>query len=123
MWWIWVVLFAVNIMHDYYTGLMKILKFYVTFSLLIITTENCLWFLSSSPWQDLDSIETVWQLTQEWEGLWNTWKVGKFSELVTTEMETTAGHLFKKLNKLSRELKVNYSKDYFEATSNGFSWL
>ncbi|XP_033636218.1 dynein heavy chain 2, axonemal-like isoform X2 [Asterias rubens] len=55
--------------------------------------------------KDLDHLETVWQLTKEWEGLWNTWKVGRFHELVTTEMEMTAGQLYKKLNKLNRELK------------------
>ncbi|XP_030837708.1 dynein heavy chain 2, axonemal [Strongylocentrotus purpuratus] len=67
--------------------------------------------------KDLDFIENVWQLTKEWEELWNTWKVGTFASLVTTEMEMTAGQLFKKLNKLSRELKdkswevVDFSKN------------
>ena len=54
----------------------------------------------------MESIEAVWKLTQEWEGLWNNWKVGKFTELVTTEMEQGAGTLYKKLNKLNRDLKV-----------------
>ncbi|XP_071951094.1 dynein axonemal heavy chain 2-like isoform X2 [Antedon mediterranea] len=55
--------------------------------------------------KDLDNIATIWQLTKEWELLWSSWKVGKFSELVTTEMEQTAGVLYKKLNRLNRELK------------------
>ncbi|XP_066267393.1 dynein axonemal heavy chain 2-like isoform X1 [Branchiostoma lanceolatum] len=55
--------------------------------------------------KDLDFLEQVWELTKEWEGNWDEWKVGKFIELVTTDMEMTAGNLFKKLNRLSRELK------------------
>jgi len=45
-------------------------------------------------------------LTREWEQLWAEWKVGLFDDLVTTDMEMTAQGLYKKLNKLSRELKV-----------------
>lgn len=52
-------------------------------------------------------VEAVWELTKEWEGLWATWKVDKFTELQTPEMETHSVNIFKKLNKYSRELKVN----------------
>lgn len=38
--------------------------------------------------------------------MWAEWKIGQFENLVTTEMEMTAQGLYKKLNKLSRELKV-----------------
>ncbi|XP_077988088.1 dynein axonemal heavy chain 2-like [Glandiceps talaboti] len=55
--------------------------------------------------KDLDYIEQIWTLTTEWEGLWNDWKVGRFNDLVTTDMESTAQQLYKKLNRLSRELK------------------
>ena len=57
--------------------------------------------------KDVDYIDQVWDLTQEWESLWATWKVGLFKELVTNEMEVTAQGLYKKLNRLSRELKVS----------------
>lgn len=56
--------------------------------------------------QDLETIETIWQLTQDWEGHWASWKVGKFTELQTAEMENQSVSIFKKLNKFSRELKV-----------------
>nr|KAG5688710.1 hypothetical protein BaRGS_029536 [Batillaria attramentaria] len=55
--------------------------------------------------KDLDTIEAIWEMTKEWEGHWSSWKVGKFVELQTSEMETQSVNLFKKLNKYSRELK------------------
>ena len=59
--------------------------------------------------KDLEYLEQVWSVTKEWEELWDAWKVGKFEELVTTDMETTSQLLFKRLNKLVREVKVlNY---------------
>jgi len=56
--------------------------------------------------KDLEYLEQVWTITKEWEELWDAWKVGKFEELVTTDMETTSQLLFKRLNKLVREVKV-----------------
>ena len=56
--------------------------------------------------KDLEHLEQVWAVTKEWEELWDSWKVGKFEELVTTDMETTSQLLFKRLNKLIREVKV-----------------
>ena len=56
--------------------------------------------------KDLEYLEQVWTITKEWEELWDAWKVGKFQELVTTDMETTSQLLFKRLNKLVREVKV-----------------
>ena len=47
----------------------------------------------------------MWLITQEWEGLWNAWKTGKFIDLVTMEMETTSQILLKKCHKLNREIK------------------
>ncbi|XP_046574741.1 LOW QUALITY PROTEIN: dynein axonemal heavy chain 2-like [Haliotis rubra] len=55
--------------------------------------------------KELEQIEAVWQLTKEWEELWQDWKVGKFTELQTANMETLSVSLYKKLNKHSRELK------------------
>ena len=48
----------------------------------------------------------MWDLAKEWERLWEDWKVGTFTELQTSEMETHSITLYKKLNKYSRELKV-----------------
>ncbi|KAL8578353.1 Dynein heavy chain 2, axonemal [Nucella lapillus] len=55
--------------------------------------------------KDLETIEVVWQLTQEWEGNWASWKVGNFTDLQTSEMENQSMTIFKKLNKFSRDLK------------------
>ena len=57
--------------------------------------------------QDLEMIETVWKLNQEWEGLWSDWKVNQFTELQTADMENNSQNLYKKLNRLSKELKVS----------------
>ena len=56
--------------------------------------------------KDLEYLEQVWTITKEWQELWDSWKVGKFTELVTTDMETTSQLLYKRLNKLIREVKV-----------------
>ena len=50
----------------------------------------------------------VWEITRDWEGYWDSWKNGKFSELQTKDMEDLSTTNFKKLNKLSRELKVSH---------------
>ena len=28
-------------------------------------------------WQEMEQIETIWELTKEWEGHWAEWKSGK----------------------------------------------
>lgn len=63
--------------------------------------------------KDLDHLEQVWTITKEWEDLWDSWKVGRFTELVTTDMETTSQLLFKRLNKTIREIKVGHFKRSF----------
>lgn len=60
--------------------------------------------LAFSP-QDLEYIQTIWEINAEWESNWASWKAGKFSELQTSEMETNANTTFRKLAKFSRELK------------------
>ncbi|XP_053403793.1 dynein axonemal heavy chain 2-like isoform X2 [Mercenaria mercenaria] len=55
--------------------------------------------------KDLELIETIWNLNKEWEGLWDSWKDGKFVELATDKMETQCMTIFKKLTKFSRDLK------------------
>lgn len=49
----------------------------------------------------------MWEITKEWEVRWNEWKTGSFKTLKTEVMENTAFHLFRRLNKLSKELKVS----------------
>ncbi|KAJ7313214.1 hypothetical protein JRQ81_004493, partial [Phrynocephalus forsythii] len=56
--------------------------------------------------KDLQKLERqVWEITKEWEDHWNEWKTGSFKTLKTEVMENTAFALFRKLNKLSKELK------------------
>ncbi|XP_029437782.1 dynein heavy chain 2, axonemal isoform X2 [Rhinatrema bivittatum] len=55
--------------------------------------------------KDLDSIQQVWDATKEWEQHWEEWKPGRFLSLQTDVMENVAQTLFKKLNRLGRELK------------------
>ncbi|KAM8972622.1 dynein axonemal heavy chain 2 [Pelodytes ibericus] len=55
--------------------------------------------------KDLDSIQLVWEATKEWEHHWAEWKSGRFLTLETEFMENTAQSLYRRLTKLSRELK------------------
>ena len=72
--------------------------------------------------KDLEYLEQIWSITREWEELWDQWKGGKFSELETSNMETTSQLLYKKLNKLVREIKVcklqhsRQDKNLFDST-------
>ncbi|KAF1380471.1 hypothetical protein PFLUV_G00164080 [Perca fluviatilis] len=67
--------------------------------------------------KDIDNLQQVWEITQEWNANWNIWKVGQFATLRTESMESTAQEMFKKLHKLQRELKdkewdiVDFSKN------------
>ncbi|KAG5894356.1 hypothetical protein JTB14_031917 [Gonioctena quinquepunctata] len=54
---------------------------------------------------ELTAMETVWQLVEEWDTAWIKYKSGEFWSIETWEMEETAQKLYKKLTKLSRELK------------------
>ncbi|KAM9407837.1 LOW QUALITY PROTEIN: dynein axonemal heavy chain 2 [Salvelinus alpinus] len=75
--------------------------------------------------KDLDYLQQVWEITQQWDAHWDEWKEGQFVTLQTESMENTAQAMFKKLHKLSRELKdkqweiVDFSKnriDQFKRT-------
>ena len=57
--------------------------------------------------QDLDHLEGVWELTQEWNMAWDSWKVGTFASLQTDDMAYQAQVMLKKLNKIAREVKVS----------------
>ncbi|XP_042256267.1 dynein axonemal heavy chain 2 [Thunnus maccoyii] len=67
--------------------------------------------------KDIDYLQQVWEITQEWNTNWNIWKVDQFATLRTENMEGTAQDMFKKLHKLQRELKdkdwdiVDFSKN------------
>ena len=56
--------------------------------------------------QDLDYLEQIWELTQEWEMAWDTWKGGTFEDLQTDNMGMQAQAMLKRLTKLAREVKV-----------------
>lgn len=58
--------------------------------------------------QDIDNLQQVWEITQDWSANWNIWKVGQFATLQMDRMESTTQDMFKKLHKLQRELKVCY---------------
>ena len=49
-------------------------------------------------------------LTGEWEVNWEKWKSGRFVDLRTKEMEDVSTNIWKKLFKMSRELKVKHTK-------------
>lgn len=55
--------------------------------------------------KDLEQLELVWQITKDWETSWGDWKSGKFVALQTKDMEETSTSVYKKLNKMSKELK------------------
>lgn len=59
--------------------------------------------------QDIDHLQEVWEITQEWNAHWNKWKTGRFATLKTEDMESIAQDMFKKLHKLQRELKVSFA--------------
>lgn len=58
-----------------------------------------------SPSQDVKAIQLVWDITNEWNEAWQVYKTANFWEIEMEQMETTANVLFRKLNRLSRELK------------------
>lgn len=57
--------------------------------------------------QDINNLKQVWEITQEWNDLWKSWKVGQFVTLQTESMESKAQDMFKKINSLQRQLKVS----------------
>lgn len=56
--------------------------------------------------QDVDSLQKVWEVNLDWNRNWNVWKAGQFVMLQTESMESTTQEMFKRLQKLQRELKV-----------------
>ena len=70
----------------------------------------CIWVMmySYNALQDIEHLESIWELGKEWEGSWNEWKVVTFSELQTENMMYQAQAMLKKLTKISREIKASY---------------
>ena len=57
--------------------------------------------------QDIEHLETIWELGKEWEGSWDEWKIGQFESLKTDDMTSQAQGMLKKLAKTAREIKVH----------------
>ncbi|KAM9425745.1 dynein axonemal heavy chain 2 [Pholidichthys leucotaenia] len=55
--------------------------------------------------KDLDQLQQVWNITEEWNANWNIWKFGQFSRLQMEAVESTAQDMFKRIHKLHRDLK------------------
>ncbi|XP_049764343.1 dynein axonemal heavy chain 2 [Schistocerca cancellata] len=55
--------------------------------------------------KELAAIEVVWELTNQWDEAWESYKSGSFWTIEAEEMENTAQTLFRKLTRLSRELR------------------
>nr|CAD7455963.1 unnamed protein product [Timema tahoe] len=88
---------------------------------------------------DLTALEVVWELSDDWDTAWESYKTGAFQTIQTQEMEATynwllceltmlafiplfqAQKLFRKLTRLSRELKekqweiVDHTRDRVDA--------
>lgn len=47
----------------------------------------------------------MWQLTNEWQEAWERYRTENFWQIEMEEMDNTANVLFRKLTRLSRELK------------------
>ncbi|XP_076240945.1 dynein heavy chain 2, axonemal kl-2 [Calliopsis andreniformis] len=55
--------------------------------------------------KNLAAIELVWQITNEWYEAWDRYRTENFWDIEMEEMENTANVLFRKLNRLCKELK------------------
>ena len=55
--------------------------------------------------KDLEQLDSIWTCVKEWDGLYNSWKGGKFKELEIDSMEEEAVRMGKHIVKLGRELK------------------
>lgn len=56
--------------------------------------------------QDLQLLEVIWELAEEWQSSWDVWKAETFECLQTNSMTLQAQALLKRLNKVAREVKV-----------------
>ncbi|KAM8760834.1 dynein axonemal heavy chain 2-like [Acanthopagrus schlegelii] len=67
--------------------------------------------------KDIDHLQQVWEITQNWNANWDVWKGGQFATLQTEGMERAVQDMFKKIVELHRDLKdknweiVDFSKN------------
>ena len=54
---------------------------------------------------EMEQLQIIWEMTRDWDDLWETWKSGKFVNLVTKDMEETSNDMYRKLHRMGRELK------------------
>lgn len=64
-----------------------------------------IYYSSTFCFKELAALELVWTLADEWDTAWEKYKSGEFWTIQTDEMEEKAQTLFRKLTRLSRELK------------------
>lgn len=55
----------------------------------------------------MNYLQQVWEITQQWEALWDEWKGGHLASLQTEAMDNTSQTMFKRLHTLSREFKAS----------------
>eukprot|EP00727_Mastigamoeba_balamuthi_P014495 m51a1_g9670 putative dynein heavy chain axonemal (5182) ;mRNA; r:1243469-1265072 len=55
--------------------------------------------------KDLDMLEKIWQLTDEWAHTWEEWRTIRFSEITIAKMEEEAQQYQKKMIKLGKDIK------------------
>lgn len=55
--------------------------------------------------KDMDLLQQVWDLSHEWNEMWEEWKMGRFTELKVDIMEEASGKFNKKLQKLGKDIK------------------
>ncbi|TMW60768.1 hypothetical protein Poli38472_000810 [Pythium oligandrum] len=55
--------------------------------------------------KEIELLQQIWTLTDEWNVVWATWKNKVFYEIEIDSMETTAAQFFKKVVKYGKEMK------------------
>ncbi|KAK5609612.1 Dynein heavy chain 2, axonemal [Crenichthys baileyi] len=66
--------------------------------------------------KDMDQLQQVWEISQEWDENWSNWRSVHLTKLQTQSMESTTQDMFRKLHVLQRDLKnkdweiVHFSK-------------
>ncbi|OQR83321.1 dynein heavy chain [Achlya hypogyna] len=55
--------------------------------------------------RELELLQQIWQLYDEWDGVWSSWKHNVFNALDVERMELTAAQFFKKISKAGKDMK------------------
>jgi dynein heavy chain, axonemal len=53
----------------------------------------------------LELLDQVWQMTREWDNMWNDWKAGEFRTLRVETMDDAAQKFSRRVTKLGKEIK------------------